>query len=294
MQYLFNNWSALEKRLKEAGRILLCADFDGTVTPIRPRPKDAELSKESRLLLRRLSKNNLFFVGIISGRGLKDIREKVGVRGLIYAGNHGLEIAYGIGKYKNIRYHCENRTRVIAKRFSCKKESFVHPAAKRFIPVISEISRSLKRGLAPFLAPFSGAILEEKLFSLSLHHRLVKKEKLSRLKKIFLQTVKPYLTARKVKLTYGKKVWEVRPPIEWDKGKAVVWLAQRLKAAKALPVYIGDDLTDEDGFRAVNKMGGLSVVVGRKRSSSARYYLKSAKDVQKFLEEIEKIKRCEV
>lgn len=258
MQYLFNSWSGLKEKLLRARHILLCADFDGTITPIKPRPKEAKLGEGIRLLLRKISKRKSFIVGIISGRALKDIEEKVGVKGLIFAGNHGLEIAY-------------------------KKKKFIYPAAKRYVSLISQIARSLKRGLAPF----PGVVLEEKGLSLSLHYRLVKKRNLPELKKIFFQAVKPYLAAQKIKLTYGKKVWEVRPPIKWDKGRAVLWLRQRLKPGRAFTIYIGDDLTDEDAFRAVNKIGGISIRVGRKKGSSARYYLRNTKDAQRFFRQIE-------
>ena len=82
MQYLFNSWSGLKERLLRARRILLCADFDGTVTPIKPRPKEAKLGEGIRLLLRKISKNRSFIVGIISGRALKEIRQKVEIKGL--------------------------------------------------------------------------------------------------------------------------------------------------------------------------------------------------------------------
>ena len=257
MHYLFDVWGSLERKLLRARYIFLCADFDGTITPIKPRPKQAELCEDVRLLLRKISKHKSFSVGIISGRALKDIKQKVGIEGLIFAGNHGLEITY-------------------------KKRNFIYPAAKRFVPVISQITRRLKKRLTPF----SGAVLEEKHLSLSLHYRLVKREKLAKLKKIFLQIIRPYLSSQEVRLTFGKKVWEVRPPIEWNKGKAILWLVQKLRPKRVLAIYVGDDLTDEDAFRVVNRIGGISIVVGRRKASCARYYLKSTKETQRFLEEI--------
>lgn len=262
MQYLFNSWDSIRKKLKQAVQILLCSDFDGTLTPIRPRPADVILCADMRLLLHNLSKHNSFIVGVISGRELKDLKRMVAVKGLIYAGNHGFEIFHN-------------------------KKHFIYPAARKFIPVISGIARKLKSKVSFF----PQAILEQKRLSLSLHYRLVEIGRLPQLRTVFFQIVKPYLVARKVKLTYGKKVWEIRPPIEWDKGKALLWLAQGLKRKKMLAIYLGDDLTDEDGFRSVNKIGGISILVGRRRNSRARYYLRSTKDAQKFLEEIYK-ERC--
>ena len=261
MRYIFGDWEKLSERISGPERVFLCVDFDGTITPIRPRPKDAKLNKNIRQLLRKISKNGAFFVGIISGRSLKDIKEKVGLKSLIFAGNHGLEIVY-------------------------KNKKFIYPQAKRFIPAISKLGRALRKELKAF----PEAVLEEKALSLSLHYRLVKGLRLRRLKKLFLRLSAPYLAARKIKRTCGKKVWEVRPPIKWGKGEAVLWLLRRLKSKNILPVYIGDDLTDEDAFRAVNKIGGISVLVGRRKGSSAKYYLKSIKDTEKFLAEIEQLK----
>ena len=262
MQYLFNSWGSLKKKLLRARYILLSADFDGTITPIKPRPGDVVLCADMRLLLRNISKSESFTVGIISGRGLKDLKQRVGIAGLIYAGNHGLEIVH-------------------------KKKNFIYPAAKKSVPVISSIARKLTKKLSPF----PQAILEQKRLSLSLHYRLVKKRRVPQLKGIFLQIIKPYLAAQKIRVTHGKKVWEVRPPIEWDKGKALLWLVQRLKHRKIFLIYVGDDLTDEDAFRSANKIDGVSILVGRRRNSRARYYLRSVKDTQKFLEEIYK-ERC--
>ena len=262
MQYLLSAWRVLQKRLQAKRHILLCVDFDGTVVPIRPRPGDAKLGKDLRLNLRKLSNCKAFSVAIISGRALKNIKKKVKIKGIIYAGNHGLEITN-------------------------KGKNFTYPPAKKYAPLIFEIGKKLDKPLAGF----PQAVLEKKRLSLSLHYRLVKKEKLKVLKKIFLQIVKPYLAAQEIRLTRGKKVWEVRPPIEWDKGKAVLWLEQRLKQRGAFTVYIGDDLTDEDAFRAVNEIGGLSILVGRRKTSQAKYYLKSTKDTQKFLEIL--LERCQ-
>lgn len=262
MQYLFNSWTSLQKILSRAKHIFLCLDFDGTLAPIKPTPEQANISADRRLLLRKVSQLKPFTIAIISGRSLKDIKNKVGIEGLIFAGNHGLEIAY-------------------------QERHFIYPAARKFVPIITEIAQKLARKVRPF----SGAILEKKHLSLSLHYRLVQEKKVSQLKAIFLQIVKPYLTKGKIKLTSGKKVWEIRPPLEWDKGKAVLWLAQRLKAPKALPIYIGDDTTDEDAFREVNRIGGISILVGKRQCSCAKYYLKSTKDTQKFLEKIQSLRQ---
>jgi trehalose-phosphatase len=259
MQYLFDARDSITARLAQAGHILLCVDFDGTICSIRARPQDARLPGNIRLLLHKIARKKGISCAIVTGRGLKDIKRKVGLNDLIFAANHGLEITRG-------------------------NKNFVYPEAKKFIPVIAAISRKL----AGQVSDFPGAVLEKKGLTLSLHYRLVKAKPLAELRGIFRQAVKPYLDAGRIKLTSGKKVWEVRPPVDWDKGKAVLWLSQKIRHKDTLAVYMGDDLTDEDGFRAVNKLGGISILVGRKRKSLAGYHLKGAKDVRKFLGEIER------
>lgn len=253
----------------------MCADFDGTIVPIKPRPEQAYLDQPTRLLLRNISQNKRFSVGIISGRALKDLQQKITISNLIFAGNHGLEISYN-------------------------KRNFVYPAAKKYMRAISTIARKLSQALGAF----PETTLETKGLSLSLHYRLVKKEGLSSLKEKFFQIIQPYIQQKKIKLTYGKKVWELRPPIEWDKGKALLWLMQRLGRHLSLPkktylaesppsrpkgillIYLGDDATDEDAFRATNQLEGISIFVGRKKRSLARYRLKSTKDTRRLLQKI--------
>ncbi|MBN2097347.1 MAG: hypothetical protein JW714_02580, partial [Candidatus Omnitrophica bacterium] len=112
MQYLFCAWAKLEKKLKQAKYILLCLDFDGTLTPIKPKPALAKLGAERRLLLAGLVGSRDCLVAIISGRSLKDLKSKISLNGLVLAGNHGLEISYG-------------------------KKKFIYPQAKRYVLEIS-------------------------------------------------------------------------------------------------------------------------------------------------------------
>lgn len=255
MRRLFDHWDKIEQKIRRTKHVFLCTDFDGTIAPIKPRPRQARLTEDTRKLLYKISRAKKFSLGIISGRSLKDIKKKVGLRGIIYAGNHGLEITYS-------------------------KKRFIYPAAKKYVPIISAAAAGLKENLLPF----PGAVLEDKTFSLSLHYRLVKGKRLAGLKKRFLQIVEPYLSAGELKLTSGKKVWELRPPINWNKGKALLWLVQRL--GKPLAIFMGDDLTDEDAFRAVNKIGGVSILIGRRLSSAAQYSLGGTRQTQAFLRKI--------
>jgi trehalose-phosphatase len=86
----------------------------------------------------------------------------------------------------------------------------------------------------------------------------------------------------------GKKVYELQPDIDWDKGKTVLWLLQilGLEQANVLPIYIGDDRTDEDAFRAIRDRGAGILVSERPRASAASYLLKDPTEVQQFLREL--------
>jgi trehalose-phosphatase len=139
------------------------------------------------------------------------------------------------------------------------------------------------------LAGVEGVIFEDKGYCLCIHYRGVASDKLSLLKDCFRRTISSFMQNNAVKLCYGKKVFEVRPPLEWDKGRAVLWLLERQSVLRPgtgmYPVYIGDDQTDEDAFDAL-KTSGLTIRVGQAEQSSAQYYLRDTADVTRFLRQI--------
>ena len=256
MEYLFDKWDDVRKRI--AGKpLFIFLDFDGTLAPIVERPEAASLPAETKELLRKLSAEPRFKLAFISGRSLADVKEKVGLKNVIYSGNHGLEIE--------------------------------GPKIK-FEPLVSAGYKTLMRGikseLAKGIAAIKGALLEDKGLSLSLHYRLVAPRQLLDLRMIFRDAIAPHRLKGKIKVNKGKKVFEVRPAMEWDKGKIVLWLLARESFAagekEIVPVYLGDDLTDEDVFRAL-KNKGLTVLVGNGRPSAAAYYVKDHRQVQRFL-----------
>ncbi len=234
-------------------KYFLFLDYDGTLTPIVKRPELAVLSKKRRSVLKRLNKSSQVKIAIVSGRKLSDVKKLIGLDNLLYAGNHGFEIK---GPGVNV----------------------VHPQAKKIKPVLKKISALLKKRLKNI----KGTIIENKGLSLSLHYRLVKPKDLKKLELLFKKTVAPF--KKQTKITYGKKIFEVRPKINWHKGKAVLFLLKKLvKSKKITPVYIGDDLTDEDAFKALHKKG-LTIRVGKSKGSQAKKFLKDVNAVYQFLE----------
>ncbi len=256
MRYLFSEWNEVSSRIKKSPQVFLFFDYDGTLTPIVSTPEEAKFPKRAKNLVKRLKTHSKFTVAIISGRSLKNVKTMVGLKGIIYAGNHGLEI-------------------------EGKGVKFLKPvAADSFKPLMKKISLSLHRALKHI----KGARVEDKGATLSVHYRLVKGKDVSLVKNRFERIVIPFIRSKKVRLSSGKKVLEVRPNLDWHKGKAVLMLLKGKK--KVLPLYLGDDVTDIDGFRAI-KGKGISIFVGsQKKPTGADYFLKDPKDVERFIEKL--------
>lgn len=259
MQYLFDVWNKVAHRLKSANRVLLLCDFDGTLIPIVDRPESAVLPPDTKKLLRALAKNRRYTVGIVSGRALADLRSKVEVEGIVYAGNHGLEIE-GFGS------------------------NFLDPIAEEMRPFFQILSQAL----SATLRGIKGVFVENKGLTLSVHYRSVDDTEERRVEDAFAKVTDPLHVTGRIRITQGKKVYEIRPPVDWDKGKAIAWLIAKCRETKgkggALPVYLGDDLTDEDGFKVIEKNNGISIFVGEEDFQSvARYFLKSPEEVTELL-----------
>jgi len=255
---LLRSWPDVADRISRSAHVLLCFDYDGTLTPIVATPEAALLTEETRDLLRSLSRHPRYRLAIVSGRALREIRSMVGIDGLIYAGNHGLELD-------------GNSLR------------FIHPAARSARPAIEESARQLHRALDGI----AGVRIEDKDLSLSIHFRQVKPEDLDRTLGIIRGITHGPVERGEVKITDGKKVIEIRPPVDWDKGKIVNRLEYEISRAEdagtLLTIYTGDDRTDEDAFRAIGDSGVTIRVGGANVQSSARYYLEDVPRVRIFM-----------
>lgn len=257
MIYLFHHWDKLSRQIRKSPHTFLFLDYDGTLTPIVSRPQKARCPQAIKFLIKRLQNDPRFTIAVISGRSLKDIKKMVGIRGITYAGNHGLQIEKPSGRVL--------MPKGVSKRYLLKK-----------------IKRSLKKRLSHI----KGAWIEDKGPTLSVHFRLVDKKKASSVKRIFKNIVSPYVLSKKIRVSQGKMVLEVRPGVEWDKGKAVLELLGR---KKALALYLGDDVTDIDAFRAI-KGKGISIFVGSPGSGiGADYSLKNTKEVELFLKKLQTV-----
>ena len=262
MEHLFTVWDDLSAACRAADRVLLLADYDGTLTPIVSRPEEALLSEEMRYRLILLASVPTITVGVISGRELMDVESLVAIGGLYYAGNHGLEMD-GPG------YRC------------------VNPEAELTRPLFHELAGRLRGALAGI----EGIVLQDKELSLSVHYRLVGAEREAEVERIVRELVGPLVEQGKVRLHPGKKVWEIRPPVDWHKGRVVAVIreevAREFSVANLLTIFIGDDVTDEDAFKAVVPPDGWSVYVGAPPpASAAPYYLENVAEVGELLDRL--------
>lgn len=248
------NLPEIEKRLTDK-RPALFLDYDGTLTPIVRRPEMAVLSEAMKETVKETAKK--FFVGVISGRDLDDVRNLVGIPSLCYAGSHGFDISGPQGK------HLE------------------YQKGGDFLPQLKKAEQKITAQLESV----PGAHVESKKFSFAVHFREVSPDKEPLIEKAVDETVAEFSGLRK---SHGKKVFEIQPDLDWDKGKALLWLLEQfhLDRPDVLPIYIGDDITDEDAFKVLT-VKGIGIVVGKDgRASAARYRLKNSQEVRRFLQEL--------
>jgi trehalose 6-phosphate phosphatase len=268
MRHLVQCWHDLAKQVNEARQILLFLDYDGTLAPIAARPKTAVLSPESREVLGQISRKDIFRLAIISGRSLHDIKMLIGLENITYAGNHGLEIECP-------PHYCRGR--------SPKTTTFVHPIARQFKPSVNRLERKLKETLAGI----DGLLIENKGLTLSLHYRLARGTTPGTIEELLRGAIENQGITGKLQVTEGKKVFEVKPLVDWNKGKAVEWLMEIYGTPGDFPIFAGDDVTDEDGFQVMHRSGGISIFIGNASpSSTADYYLDSPEQLRHWLHKL--------
>jgi trehalose 6-phosphate phosphatase len=245
-------WDVLSKEW-EGKRIAVFLDYDGTLTPIVSRPELARISDTMRAVLGELA--NVCPTVIVSGRGREDVSDLVGLDNLYYAGSHGFDIAGPAGT--TVR----------------------HEIGTEYRPALERVARSLEEQFAAT----KGALIEDKKFSIAVHYRQVADEEVADMERAVDRAVEQHPDLKKA---HGKKVFEVRPRFEWDKGKAVLWLLEKLglDTPQIVPLYIGDDVTDEDAFAALKERGLGILVADVPRETHASLSLRDVDEVGRFLQ----------
>ena len=246
------NQNELIARLR-GKRLVIFLDYDGTLTPTVEEPCEALLPENTRRLIERLSER--WTIVIMTGRPLNDARKLVGLDNLVYVGSHGLDMT-GPG------------------------DSFRETPGKQFRPVLDKAEKEARE----VIRDLDGVQLQRKPFSIAIHYRLAEKGVLPELETRVDDVAAHY--PELVKIT-EKEIFELRPK-HWNKGQALRRLLGRfhINGSRSVPIYIGDDSTEEAIFQAVAERGiGILVSDGDQRTA-ATYRLRNPSEVAVFLERL--------
>lgn len=250
------SWPDLEAML-HGRRPLLFLDYDGTLTPIAERPDLANLSEETRALVADLAKR--MPVAILTGRDIDDTKRKVALDDVIYICSHGFDVeGPGITGHPPAADH--------------RARDHLHGIGQEVEAKLSAVP---------------GVILENKRFSVAIHYRLVPEDAVAPM----LAQIRAIADREpSLRLAEGKKLVELRPDVDWDKGTALLWTLENLglDGDDVMPLFFGDDITDEDGFRALRESGrGYGIVVcDPPRISLAHGRVKSVETVIAMLRKV--------
>ncbi|MFQ5998055.1 MAG: trehalose-phosphatase [Candidatus Bathyarchaeia archaeon] len=248
MKSLATTWTRLQRRLIAAPSVYVFFDLDGTLAAIRKNPRSVRLSKVSIALLERLAKLEKFHVSVISGRSIDDLKHLVPVKNIYLAGNHGFEI-----RGPNFSFIHE-------------KTVIFTSAVKHFCKEASSLTKA-----------FPGLRIENKEITASIHLRVLRPKNRVLASKKLKEIAKRFknLIAKE-----GKSVIDIMPAIDWNKGRACRFLMSSF--GSGLPIYFGDDRTDEDAFASLEQ--GITVLVSRVPiPSRANFYVRGIREVHSHM-----------
>ncbi len=269
--------------------IVFCVDFDGTLVKICKSPYDVVVRDELRDFLTDMNNTDGVYLCIVTGRELSDIENRIGIKNnIIYSGNHGFEIK---SYYKHF------------------KLDFLTENADKYIPLLADVLDKVKN------IRLDNFILENKKFSISVHYRLLDNDSAKYLKK----NVKDILNGnpefkKYLHIARGKKIIEIRPKIDWNKGSACKYITKELLKTDALishrvsnhdtavdsskvnvlKISLGDDVTDETMFyddysftegNIAADVYTINCVIGKKKSA-ANFYIENYNYTPIFIKEI--------
>jgi len=229
-------WQAIRSRMR-GKRPVVFLDYDGTLSPIVKEPDNAHMKDGMRSVLRRVSA--AYTTAIITGRSREKVYQFVQLDDVYYAGSHGFDISGPLG----------------GGPISCQ-------VGDQFRPLLEEVRTILEAQLSSV----PGTKVEDNKFALSVHYRNVSEEWVQQ---VFDTVTKLVERQPDLALKHGKKVLELRPKVDWNKGSAVLWIMRQLgldTSDDIFPFYLGDDITDEDAFVALHS---LSLAEGQDQQAGA-------------------------
>ncbi|TRZ51683.1 MAG: trehalose-phosphatase [Dehalococcoidia bacterium] len=258
MPYVFDHLDLIEKLLKRSP-FGLVTDVDGTISETAPTPQQAEVSPLCRHYLSLLSQH-LALVAAISGRPADEVKNMLKIDGVVYIGNHGLE--------RWVEGHSE---------FTRDAQDY------------PEVIKTVIRELAPSLS-IEGVRIEDKGITATIHYRLCREPR--SVEKIILARLQDSSLARRLRVMQGRMSINLLPPVEGNKGTAVLDLIREYNLQSG--IYLGDDITDIDAFRAIHSashssdfqglaIGIISQEISAKLVAEADFTLNGVNDVERFL-----------
>jgi trehalose 6-phosphate phosphatase len=247
-EHLFDKWSEIAGRVGRARAVRLFLDFDGTLVAIRRTPEGVTFSPRTRQVLDRISNHRRVTAVIVSGRRRGVLRQYVGLPRVRYWGLYGWERG---------------------------------PVRRLSRAAVWELSR-VRASLVAGLRNHRGVRLEDKRMSLSVHTRGATRRARAKAYELLVRTLQP---CSHLHVLPGSQVWEVLPRQIPGKGAAIREAVQRWRVP-FLPIYVGDDTTDEPAFALLDR--GITVKVGGSdQHTRARYWLASPAEVRGFIERLE-------
>lgn len=252
--------AAMADDLARVDDLVVLLDYDGTLTPIVDDPDEADLPAATRAVMQRLAE--LLPLAVVSGRDRADVEERVGIDGIAYAGSHGFDL------------HLPDGTR------------------RQLAEAHQDDLDAAEDALRDVVGGVPGARLERKRYAIAVHDREVESDDdRDRLAEAVTRVGAEH---DRLRVTGGRRIHELRPDLPWDKGRAIVAVLDALDLPGATPLYVGDDLTDEDGFRSVRALGGHAVLVrggGEDRRTLAEASLDDPDAVRVLLERLAEERR---
>lgn len=249
-RYLLSDLAGVASRVRAAEALALFFDFDGTLAPIANSPSEVQLDPAVRDALAALRHDGSTLVGVLSGRALPDLRRRIALPGIVYVGNHGLEIS------------------------GCGLE-YLDPAAHESAPLLDELVFRLTR----LIHRYPGVWIEHKRLSAAVHYRRAPARVSQHVEQEVRATVS--VLRERFEVRPGKLVWEIMPRTGWQKGDAAEWIQRQIFRREGTCVYFGDDRSDESAFRRFPQ--GITVKVGPSGDTAARYFVRDAGGVHAFL-----------
>ncbi|KAF2898680.1 hypothetical protein ILUMI_07493 [Ignelater luminosus] len=250
----------LAKYVGNTHKLALLLDYDGTLAPIAPHPDLAVIPAETKNILQRLSNISDCYIAVVSGRNVNNVKEMVGIEGITYAGNHGLEILHPDGS------------------------KFVHPMPTEFQGKVAELLQQLQEQVCK-----EGAWVENKGALLTFHFR----ETPAHLRTELAEQAKKLIEAAGFRAGRAHCAIEAKPPVQWNKGRASIYILRTAFGVdwseRIRIIYAGDDVTDEDAMLALKGMAATFRVTSSSiTKTSAERRLPSTDSVLTLLRWVER------